>query len=68
MVKCPYTRQNLNRLFRSRNVNDDGNDIPGPKRWPLIGNILDVDLPRLHLSVSRMVETYASVTNGLNCA
>ena len=33
----------IDRLFRSRTVNIDGMEIPGPEPWPLIGNMLDVN-------------------------
>ena len=48
-------------LFRSRNVNVDGKVLSGPKPFPLIGNLLDVDFRRLHLSVSDMVDTYGPI-------
>ena len=51
----------IDRLFRSRNVNADGKEIPGPKPWPLIGIVLDVNLRGLHLSVSRMAELYGPI-------
>ena len=51
----------IDRLFRSRNVNADGKEIPGPKPWPLIGNVLDVNLRGLHLSVSRMADLYGPI-------
>ena len=51
----------IDRLFRSRKGNQDGMDIPGPKPWPLLGNMFDVDLERLHLSLSKMTETYGPI-------
>ena len=51
----------IDRLFRSRNVNIDGIEIPGPKPWPLIGNVLDVNLRGLHLSAFRLAELYGPI-------
>ena len=51
----------FDRLFRSRIVNFDGMEIPGPKSLPLIGNVFDVDLRGLHLSLSKMPEQYGSI-------
>ena len=51
----------IDRLFRSRNKSNDGMDIPGPKQWPLLGNMFDVDLDRLHISLSKMAETYGPI-------
>ena len=50
----------IDRLFRPRIVNFDGMEIPGPKSLPLIGNVFDVDLRGLHLSLSKMSEKYGS--------
>ena len=43
----------IDRLFRSRNVNINGMDIPGPKPLPILGNMRGV-----HVSVSKLAETY----------
>ena len=51
----------IDRLFRSRNVNIDGIEIPGPKPWPLIGNLLDVNLRGLHPSAFRLAELYGPI-------
>ena len=47
------------KLFQSRTVY--GLDVPGPRPWPLIGNMLDVNLRSLHLSVFKMVALYGRI-------
>ena len=49
------------KLVGSRNGRCDGKELPGPKSLPLIGNVFDVDLLRLHHSVSRMVQTFGPI-------
>jgi cytochrome P450 len=36
-------------------------DLPGPKPLPLLGNSLQVKLPRLHLDVEQWVKTYGPI-------
>ena len=50
----------INRLFRARNVG--GKEIPGPKPWPLIGNLFDVgNVLGFHHNVFRMSELYGPI-------
>ncbi len=35
-------------------------DLPGPPGWPLVGNLLQFDLPRLHLQFEAWAERYGS--------
>ena len=51
----------INRLFRSRNASHDGVDIPGPRPMLMLGNLFDVNLERLHLSVSKLAEIYGPI-------
>ena len=38
-----------------------GKPLPGPKSWPIIGNSLQVDFQRLHVSVTDMVKTFGTM-------
>jgi cytochrome P450 len=38
----------------------DIRDLPGPGGWPLVGNMLQFDLPRLHLQFERWAERHGS--------
>ena len=49
------------KLFRTKPGASDGKIIPGPTPVPLIGNALDVDFRRLHLSLYDMVGKYGPI-------
>ncbi|XP_053509135.1 cytochrome P450 2K1 [Ictalurus furcatus] len=40
---------------------EDANEPPGPKPFPLLGNLLQLDLDRPHESLSELAKTYGSV-------
>jgi cytochrome P450 len=33
-------------------------DLPGPRRWPLIGNLAQIDVPRMHAQLESWAEEY----------
>ena len=55
---CVYLR----RQFRNRSYNIiKGKPLPGPKLLPVFGNTFQVDIRRLHLSVSDLVKDYGTI-------
>jgi cytochrome P450/nitrite reductase/ring-hydroxylating ferredoxin subunit len=36
-------------------------DLPGPRRWPWVGNTLQLDVPRLHLIFEAWAKTYGDL-------
>ena len=47
--------------FLRKTVTVSGQKLPGPKQWPLLGNMHQVDMQHLHQSVSTMVKDFGPI-------
>ena len=50
----------IDRLFRLKNTNHDGMELPGPKPLPILGNVYS-DFEHLHLLMSKLASIYGPI-------